>query len=208
MIRKAKSGRRRPKQERSKVTVAAILDAAEELLRNVEIGSLNTNRVAERAGVGVGSLYEYFADKNFLIVGLIERFALQIDRDVNAVFDSRGGESLHVTLHRLVQAVVTVYERDPVLHGRLLRHVPHIPVENPLDMIESPIRRRLANMLRACGDEVEANDLDLVALVCVHAVRRMVDAACADRNLGLGLHEVETEMQAMIRSYLVGRSQG
>ena len=206
MISKAKPGRRRPRQERSKVTVAAILDAAAELLRKVDIESLNTNKVAERAGVGVGSLYEYFANKDFLVLGLIERFASQIDHELDTVFTSREGETLDVMLHRLVEAVVSVYQRDLVVHGRLLRHVPHIPAKNPLDLVEMPIRQRFATLIRACIDEADVTNVDLAALICVHTVRRMMDAACAEQNLSLDLDEVKTEMEAMVTSYLTKKS--
>ena len=55
--------RKTPSQSRSMATVNAILAAAAQVLIEVGYGNANTNKIAERAGVGIGSLYEYFPGK-------------------------------------------------------------------------------------------------------------------------------------------------
>ena len=75
--------RRKPSQQRSRVTVTAILDAAAQVFeaRGFEAGT--TNHVAERAGVSIGSLYEYFPNKDAMVVALVER-------DTDLAFEERG----------------------------------------------------------------------------------------------------------------------
>ena len=67
--------RKKPAQARSRATVEAILEAATRILRDQGLAGLTTNRVAERAGVSVGSLYQYFPGKEALLAALIEREA-------------------------------------------------------------------------------------------------------------------------------------
>lgn len=65
--------RRTPLQKRSAETVAIILEAAARILEERDFDGFNTNAVAERAGVSIGSLYQYFRGKDALLSGLIER---------------------------------------------------------------------------------------------------------------------------------------
>jgi AcrR family transcriptional regulator len=65
--------RRTPRQTRAAETVAAILEAAAQILEKGGLAAFTTNAVAERAGVSIGTLYQYFADKNALLRALGER---------------------------------------------------------------------------------------------------------------------------------------
>ena len=67
--------RKIPTQDRSQETVAVIVEAAARVLEERGFEGFNTNAVAERAGVSIGSLYQYFRNKNALIASLIERQA-------------------------------------------------------------------------------------------------------------------------------------
>jgi AcrR family transcriptional regulator len=71
--RKAIQPRKAPLQRRSAETVAVILEAAARILERHGFEGFNTNAVAERAGVSIGSLYQYFPNKDALLSGLIER---------------------------------------------------------------------------------------------------------------------------------------
>ena len=60
-------GRRKPRQARSRATRSAIIEAAAQILEREGRAAFNTNRIAERAGVSVGSLYQYFRDKHAIL---------------------------------------------------------------------------------------------------------------------------------------------
>lgn len=62
--------RRKPRQARAGETVAAILEAAAQILEGGGLTAFTTNAVAERAGVSIGTLYQYFADKNAVLLAL------------------------------------------------------------------------------------------------------------------------------------------
>lgn len=65
--------RRKPRQARSRVTYDSILEAAMQLLARDGAGRLTTNRVAERAGVSIGTLYQYFPDKAAILLAAARR---------------------------------------------------------------------------------------------------------------------------------------
>lgn len=91
--------RRTPRQSRAEETVASILEAAAQILEKSGLAAFTTNAVAERAGVSIGTLYQYFADKAALLRALGERemtaalanigTALQSEADADATIEDR-----------------------------------------------------------------------------------------------------------------------
>jgi AcrR family transcriptional regulator len=82
--------RKQPLQGRSRVTTEALLEATLQVLVREGYGRLTTTRVAERAGVSVGTLYQYFPDKRSLVMALKQRYfalmlgAMQMALEANA----------------------------------------------------------------------------------------------------------------------------
>jgi AcrR family transcriptional regulator len=68
-----KNQRRRPRQARSRATWEAIVEAAAQILERKGPAAFNTNEVAERAGVSIGTLYQYFADKHAILAAAARR---------------------------------------------------------------------------------------------------------------------------------------
>jgi AcrR family transcriptional regulator len=91
--------RRIPRQKRASETAAAILEGAAQILETAGLAGFNTNAVAARAGVSVGTLYQYFADKNAILLALARRemeaslteigHALQSEADPSAAAAAR-----------------------------------------------------------------------------------------------------------------------
>src|SRR5580658_5824215 len=77
------SVRRRPKQRRARQTVEAVLDAVVRLLKRDGSKAITTNRIAEAAGVSIGSVYQYFPDKRAIFAALHDRHAEAMARLVD-----------------------------------------------------------------------------------------------------------------------------
>jgi AcrR family transcriptional regulator len=74
MARKQRQDQRRnPRQARSRATWAAIIEAAAQVLERDGAAGFNTNSVAERAGVSIGTLYQYFPDKQAILAAAAKR---------------------------------------------------------------------------------------------------------------------------------------
>jgi AcrR family transcriptional regulator len=96
--------RRRPSQERAKVTVDALIEATFQVLDRVGFDGLTTTRVADRAGVSVGSLYQYFSDRDALLVAAGRRHmeCLQAKLEQAALEHAELGERVRAMLSVLV----------------------------------------------------------------------------------------------------------
>lgn len=164
--------RKQPAQERSRATVGVILEAAARVFASHGYAAATTNRIAAKAGVSVGSLYEYFPNKDALLVALMEAHIAE----GQAILARAGAEalvpgmSLRQSVGRLVQAMIDLHGRDRQLHRVLFEETP----------LPARIRRQLADVERAVADhiadflrghpEVTAPDPDLAAMVLVQAI--------------------------------------
>jgi AcrR family transcriptional regulator len=123
------SPRRRPIQGRSRATVEAILQATARVLVRRGWSGLTTNHVAEKAGVSVGTLYEYFPGKDALARALVEQHLAQAEALLGARVAALLGAAAPLDVTSLVQAMVGVmielHEGDPRLHRVLFEEVPH-----------------------------------------------------------------------------------
>lgn len=120
--------RKLPRQSRSKATVEAILDACAETLEQRSYPRLTTNAVAQRAGVSVGTLYQYFPNREALAGALavrtMERLLEAMQRAV-AECVAQGLEGLAATEHLLLGGLDVLVQERPVVVG-LGRDAPHL----------------------------------------------------------------------------------
>jgi AcrR family transcriptional regulator len=109
--------RKQPVQPRAMETYAWMLEAAAQILESQGIGAFNTNLVAERAGVSIGSLYQYFPGKDALLIALMRREKARFGEDAAAARDAPDGRS---ALAHLVAAAVR-HQLERPEHLGLLR---------------------------------------------------------------------------------------
>ena len=107
--------RKQPSQERSRETVAVILEAAARILESRGIEGYNTNAVAEKAGVSIGSLYQYFPGKDALTLRSVAvcRRMRSLGAQLNLWRASARSSYQIATLRRVVASVRTRHERRP-----------------------------------------------------------------------------------------------
>jgi AcrR family transcriptional regulator len=111
--------RREPRQQRARLTVGAVLDASVKLLMREGVDALTTNRIAEVAGVSIGSVYQYFPDKHAIFEALRDRHADEMRRLVDDTLRAHQTASLEQLLLALLDAIIDVHARDPELHELL-----------------------------------------------------------------------------------------
>jgi AcrR family transcriptional regulator len=104
--------RRKPRQARAEETVATILEAGAQILEAGGLAAFTTNAVAERAGVSIGTLYQYFADKNALLRSLAERELRHALAEVAKALRGDIDPSLAGRVRAMVRAMVNAF------HGR------------------------------------------------------------------------------------------
>ena len=128
--------RKEPRQTRSQETVKTILAAATRVLAKQSLSGFNTNRVAEVAGVSVGSVYQYFPNKAALIVALLESEHERLASALEATVEGCAGHSLSDSLLALAQLAIEQQYHDPVLAAALDHEEQRLPIEAQLGRYE------------------------------------------------------------------------
>ena len=119
------SKRRQPQQSRSQVTVEAILDSVSRVVREQGAKAVTTNRIAETAGVSIGTLYQYFSNKQDIFNALHQRQFRQLAEHVEDALVVSDGSSLNDLLVGLVDVVIEERLKDPDMHRFLANTVPY-----------------------------------------------------------------------------------
>jgi len=115
------SPRKAPRQDRSREMVEAILQGAAEVFSEQGYARATTNRIAGRAGVSVGSLYQYFPNKDSLLLALYQRHHAEVHRVVEAALDrlARRSTPLQAGLRGLMADLAALHRRNPALSRAL-----------------------------------------------------------------------------------------
>jgi len=152
--RKRLEPRRKPRQARSQATVEVILTAAARVFARSGYAATTTNHVAAKAGVSIGSLYEYFPSKDAILVALTERHVDEAERELGRVLAELGQECLPLdrTITRLVRTMVELHARDPGLHRVLFEEAP-LPAKlrNRVAALETDMAAAVATLLGGHG---------------------------------------------------------
>jgi AcrR family transcriptional regulator len=169
----AQNARKQPTQRRSAETVAVIVEAAARVLEERGLGGFNTNAVAERAGVSIGSLYQYFRNKNALLEALFERQAEPFLRALEAIPKSH---PFQVALRDLIEASVEQQLNRPEL-ARILDFVEAQAAFHDLAKRKTDRALKvLVNLLRLPGAP-NVRRTERAALEMMNLIRAMTDFA-------------------------------
>ena len=102
--------RRIPRQARAGTTVAAILEASAQILETSGLAAFTTNAVAERAGVSIGTLYQYFGDKNAILLQLARQEFDRALADVGRALQGDADPSVEGRVRAMVRAMVNAFQ--------------------------------------------------------------------------------------------------
>jgi len=200
--------RKRPVQARSEATVLVIHEASIQVLLSGGYRRFTTTRVAERAGVSVGTLYQYFPNRQALIRAVLERYLAEMSASIQTDIQSLKGRSLDETATGMVDAFIAAKWRR--LEVSRAMHEPLVEVGGA-ELVRASAAKGasfVADALKSCP-EMGRVDVEPLAVFLVMACTSMLQAAfveyAADRET------IRRHMHAMARGYLCesrGRAAG
>jgi AcrR family transcriptional regulator len=118
--------RKTPLQARSKLMVETILDATARVLVEEGFSRTTTNRVAERAGISVGSLYQYFPSREALVAAVAQRFSEGMKARLEQQLAKAKGGSLESALRNLLNGISETHAANPELARVLTTELPRL----------------------------------------------------------------------------------
>nr|WP_306092877.1 TetR/AcrR family transcriptional regulator [Pseudomonas sp. SZ57] len=191
--------RKIPAQARSRATVDAIIQAATYILTKVGWEGLTTNAVAERAGVNIGSLYQFFPNKEAVIAELQRRHAADTRTDLlNALQVLPDQPSLREALTMIIEMIVAEHRVAPALHKAIHEELPR--TIRQLEDDKDSLQLQFAQVLRPFMKNVPDPDLSIYLMgIAAHAI---IHTVTADRPKLLAQPGFVQEVVTLLENYL------
>ncbi|HEX7129149.1 MAG TPA: TetR/AcrR family transcriptional regulator [Rhodanobacteraceae bacterium] len=195
-------------QSRSRATVDALVEATARILVQEGFDKTSTNRIAEVAGVSVGSLYQYFPGKDSLVAAVIDRHREEIMRTVRkglaGVFDL----PVERAMRKLVAIGVEAHRTDPRLHRVLAEQIPRVGKLKELEAFSRGNYALFRAYLEHHRAELRVDNLELASFVCATSIEALTHNAVLyhPRMLSDGMSGALIEEGArLVTGYLKGK---
>jgi AcrR family transcriptional regulator len=197
--------RKKPRQARSVATVGILLDAAALVLVDEGYERATTNRIAERAGVSIGSLYQYFPNRDALFGALHGRTEAQMSENIWQTISGFEGLDLRGFVRSGLNTAIGQHARVlPLLKVLMETASGRPPVQWPFDRF--PQRQGLLRgMFDNHADELRPGfNREAGSFFIPKMVGSALDAAIAFRPDAFANGELEQELDTMLSYYLIG----
>lgn len=196
------SPRKLPRQARSEATVEAIFEATIQVLVAHGISRLTTTRVAERAGVSIGTMYQYFPHKEALVRAIVGRYLERVAAAVEQCCVVNTGQPLSIASDALVAAYIDAKGEDANASRALYAASSELDVADLVTATFRRLRSATSQLLQACPD-IRVDDLDDVAFSLVASLTGATRIVF-EHDLAPGsLDAFRQRMKAMARAFLI-----
>ncbi len=189
--------RRTPQQARARATVDAILVAAAQILEAQAPERFTAKRVAERAGVSIGTLYQYFANKGAILEALAERYGSEVETSLAHAIEQHRRLPLRDAVRRGIEHVVALHRASPKLHHTLACDPEPIDAE-----ALAGFRRTTQAYLQQQADAVRDVDPELASMVVTRAALALVHTTSVEEPEWLEHPDFAREVSELLIRYL------
>lgn len=197
--------RKTASQERSRLTVDALIEATARILMKEGYDRASTNRIADAAGVSIGSLYQYFPGKEALVAAVIDRHTQGMMQVVRNALVKVAMRPIEEAARELVRVMIDAHRVNPKLHRVLVEQVPRVGRLDNIQAIDREAYALVRTYLEAHRDELGILDTDMAAFVCVTTVEALTHAAVVHHREVLSDERANAfvdEVTALILRYL------
>lgn len=193
--------RRSPAQDRSKETVDAIMEATAQILPRLGLARTSTNKIAERAGVSVGSIYQYFPNRQAIFNYLIDREISRHFEVLSAKMEAMRESPLEELVAEILSTVVELFTHRKRLRAMLFNNMGEFPAASRIQETEDRFQEMLIRLMRERAEEISRPDHPMAAFVLVHSVMGTVRASLYEHR-EVDDEAMSRELCVMVESYL------
>lgn len=194
--------RKLPKQQRARATVEAILAAAAHILVHEGFDAASTNRIAEKAGVSIGSLYQYFPSKEAVVGALLEQHVREMLAVARDGLERWTSGSLRQRTRAMVRMMLEAHAVQPALHRVFMEEMPRVSGAAPIAELDRTFEELARVHLERDRAMIRPRNLEIAAFVVVQTVEALTHAAVLHRSDMLRSEEFIDETTELIVRYL------
>lgn len=191
-----------PKQLRAQTTVDAILQAADIIVGREGYDNATTNRIAEVAGVSIGSLYQYFPNKESIAVALVERIVARASEGLRDLVLSSMGDPLVEAMPKIIRALIHVAQEKDFVLVRKLQRMPQLGPA--LSQVSTHNFTHTIGMAYLTGHKPETtvDDLDVAFFVIQNAINGNIQRYVEEGSEQLDEDVLVEHVSRLVLNYL------
>jgi AcrR family transcriptional regulator len=201
-----KANKKEIKQQRAKVTHDSILEAADKILHKEGMKKFTTNHVAEVAGVSIGSLYQYFRNKEKIIESLlskeIDKNLVAFEKELYSVENRKLNEKDFIKI--LINVHIKNWETKGMVGKIMMQFASKVLTTERLRKVDDKLIPFLIEKAKEFELDLNFEDLDLALFICIYSVRASIFLSNTSYD-HLDPDKLVDELTTMIHSYITNR---
>jgi len=209
MDKEAKLQWKEPRQSRSKAMVDAIFEATLRVLPTVGNDKLTTSKVAEVAGVSVGSLYQYFPSKDALVAAVIDMAMKACNADIEKKIDevASAHQTVEASVNAMIDFMMELFLAEKGRVAEIYRRAPELGKMKGLLELRHHSIDRMATQFERLEPGLSRDEYEKVAYICANAVMGVIHTALYEEGPGYHRDVLGAELKVLLSSYLRDRIQ-
>jgi AcrR family transcriptional regulator len=197
--------RKLPQQPRAKETVRAILEATAQILDRESLDAATTKRIAEVAGVSIGSLYQYFSHRDAILEALQDREFERTIAVMQTVFaDGNLDKSPIETVTAALRGLADLYAQSPGLHRVLTIEGLRVAKAERVHAFDRKVIELVRYFLTATRAPLRVHDVEAASFIIYQSVRATMLAHLLERPHGLDADRLIRELTHFLTAYVLG----
>jgi len=192
--------RHTPKQIRGQRKVDHILRSAEALFAEVGFENATTNAISARAGVSIGSLYQFFASKDAILEAMADRYLEQTRLELGQLMESSSEFELDEFINRMLALAIKLQEQRPYFLQCLAVSQPSPSLGRAVEKLVDELTGYVLRLLERATTETDPKTLRMRARICVIMIGSMLPLAVHTR--GRERLRATDETKLLLKSYI------
>lgn len=202
------SQRKSPKQSRSKELVEAIYEATVRILPKLGSQNITTKKIADLAGVNIGSLYQYFPNKESVLAGLMDLALRASSNEFKKKVDEIDGKTMEEATATMVDLALDLLLKEKEKNREIFRQAPELGRVPSLLKLRQSIVERLAEEMKKHHPGLDSSQYIRVSFIAVNSVMGVILTMLYDESQVYTVEELSAELKTLLNSYFISRKQG
>lgn len=194
--------RKQPKQQRAKVLVGRILQATEQYIAQHGLKELTTPKISEQSGVGVGSIYQYFNNKQEIVEYLLEQKSNELGQSLKA--HVLGHQSPHLNV--LIESAITFgFEQLQANNGfyiEIVRNLHQLDTQKATEILQAHFFELWVFVFTKFYTGPDPERISIKAFIIINSTLYTMMSYCSQIPVKFTQDEIKQELTSMILSYL------
>ncbi|XID74882.1 TetR/AcrR family transcriptional regulator [Alkanindiges sp. WGS2144] len=194
--------RKQPKQQRAKELVGRILQVTEDYIAQHGLSELTTPKISEQSGVGVGSIYQYFSNKQEIVECLLEQKSHALGQALKEYVLCHRASQLEDLLRGAIEFGFEQLRANNGFYIEIIRHLHQLNTQKPMEILQNHFFELWVFVLGKFFQGTAPDKINIKAFIVINSTLYTIINYCSQNPPKFTDDEVKQELSSMIIGYL------